>query len=136
MSDVERRVTLVQVEVRSGTEKPVRAMAALLANVPISRQATPEEWKGQIPKAVMPARLYDELGWGYEMIGSDSDRGKVGALSDLARAGVGQAPEGGAMATVSAAAGWSPMRVIGLGVTTGLLVWLITRALDGRLGRK
>jgi len=27
---------------------------------------TPEEWKGQIPKEVMQARLYDELGWGYD----------------------------------------------------------------------
>ncbi len=30
---------------------------------------TPEQWKGQIPKHVMQARLYDELGWGYEMVG-------------------------------------------------------------------
>lgn len=29
------------------------------------RFPTPEEWKGQIPKEVMQARLYDELGWGY-----------------------------------------------------------------------
>lgn len=33
---------------------------------------TPEQWKGQIPKAVMQARLYDELGWGYEMFASGS----------------------------------------------------------------
>jgi hypothetical protein len=30
---------------------------------------TPETWKGQIPKAVMQARFYEEMGWGYEMIG-------------------------------------------------------------------
>lgn len=28
---------------------------------------TPEKWKGQIPKKVMQARLYAELGWGYSM---------------------------------------------------------------------
>jgi hypothetical protein len=33
---------------------------------------TPEQWKGQLPKHVMQARLYDELGWGYEMCASDS----------------------------------------------------------------
>jgi hypothetical protein len=27
---------------------------------------TPEGWKGQIPKEVMQARLYDQLGWGYD----------------------------------------------------------------------
>lgn len=27
---------------------------------------TPEEWKGQLPKRVMQARLYKELGWGFE----------------------------------------------------------------------
>lgn len=32
---------------------------------------TPEEWKGQIPKAVMQARLYTKLGWGYHMIGGN-----------------------------------------------------------------
>lgn len=31
---------------------------------------TPERWKGQLPKAVMQARLYDQFGWGYEMIGA------------------------------------------------------------------
>jgi len=31
----------------------------------------PETWKGQIPKAVMQARLYDELDWGYDMIGKE-----------------------------------------------------------------
>jgi len=35
---------------------------------------TPEEWKGQIPKNVMQARLYDELGWGYEMVGKEYAR--------------------------------------------------------------
>lgn len=33
---------------------------------------TPEEWKGQIPKEVMQARLYSDLGWGYEMAASNS----------------------------------------------------------------
>ena len=35
---------------------------------------TPEGWKGQIPKNVMQARLYDELGWGYEMVGKEYAR--------------------------------------------------------------
>jgi hypothetical protein len=35
------------------------------------RFPSPETWKGQIPKAVMQARLYTDLGWGYEMV-SDS----------------------------------------------------------------
>jgi hypothetical protein len=26
----------------------------------------PDEWKGQLPKRVHQARLYEELGWGYE----------------------------------------------------------------------
>lgn len=30
----------------------------------------PSEWKGSVPKAVMQARLYAELGWGYEVRGS------------------------------------------------------------------
>lgn len=34
----------------------------------------PEEWKGQIPKAVMQARLYADLEWGYEMVGKDYAR--------------------------------------------------------------
>lgn len=33
---------------------------------------TPEEWKGQIPKAVMQARMYEDLGWGYEMCAKSS----------------------------------------------------------------
>jgi hypothetical protein len=33
----------------------------------------PSEWKGQIPKAVMQARLYGDLGWGYEMVGKRPD---------------------------------------------------------------
>lgn len=34
---------------------------------------TPEEWKGQIPKAVMQARMFSDLGWGYQMVGKDQD---------------------------------------------------------------
>lgn len=30
---------------------------------------TAKEWKGQIPKAVMQARFYTDLKWGYEMVG-------------------------------------------------------------------
>lgn len=30
---------------------------------------TPTEWKGQVPKHAHQARLYDDLGWGYEVIG-------------------------------------------------------------------
>lgn len=29
----------------------------------------PSEWKGGVPKAVMQARLYTELGWGYDIRG-------------------------------------------------------------------
>jgi hypothetical protein len=28
----------------------------------------PSEWKGQVEKHAMQARLYDELGWGYEIV--------------------------------------------------------------------
>lgn len=35
---------------------------------------SPEEWKGQIPKAVMQARLYSDLGWGYERVGEEYAR--------------------------------------------------------------
>jgi len=40
-----------------------------------TRFPTPEQWKGQIPKKVHQARLYDELGWGYEQL-SDYSRPK------------------------------------------------------------
>lgn len=30
------------------------------------RFPTPEQWKGQIPKNVMQARMYNDLGWGYQ----------------------------------------------------------------------
>jgi hypothetical protein len=48
-------------------------------------------------------------------------------------AGLGQSPEGGAAAATSSALGLSPGRAVALGVATGVLVWLITRWLDGRL---
>ena len=44
----------------------------LLMSKALTRQfymPPPSVWKGHIPKAVMQARLYDELGWGYEMVG-------------------------------------------------------------------
>lgn len=31
---------------------------------------TPTEWKGGVAKHAMQARLYHELGWGYEIVGS------------------------------------------------------------------
>lgn len=30
----------------------------------------PAEWKGSVPKAAMQARLYEELGWGYDLKGT------------------------------------------------------------------
>lgn len=50
-----------------------------------------------------------------------------------ALAGLAQATEGGAVTTAEASAGFSWGRSIGLGVATGLTVWVITRFLDGRL---
>lgn len=52
------------------------ALAISMSALPVSQIAfpTPEGWKGQIPKAVMQARLYDELGWGYERVGDDYAR--------------------------------------------------------------
>lgn len=49
------------------------ALGIVAAHIGIDRVRfpAPELWKGQIPKAVMQARLYDELGWGYEMVGKD-----------------------------------------------------------------
>lgn len=35
---------------------------------------TAKEWKGSIPKAVMQARFYTKLGWGYQRIGKDYSR--------------------------------------------------------------
>jgi len=35
---------------------------------------TAKEWKGQIPKAVMQARFYQELGWGYQIMGKNKSR--------------------------------------------------------------
>lgn len=32
----------------------------------------PSEWKGSVPKAAMQARLYTELGWGYDLHGKGS----------------------------------------------------------------
>ena len=32
----------------------------------------PSEWKGSVPKQVMQARLYTELGWGYEFAGGNT----------------------------------------------------------------
>lgn len=32
----------------------------------------PSEWKGSKPKSVMQARLYEEQGWGYEVVGKAS----------------------------------------------------------------
>jgi len=51
-------------------------LSVCAAALPIDqiRFPTPEEWKGQIPKAVMQARLYAELEWGYTMIGKDYAR--------------------------------------------------------------
>lgn len=43
--------------------------------------------------------------------------------------GLGQAGEAAAVATTSSALGVSPYRSVGLGVLTGVLVWLTTRAL-------
>lgn len=49
----------------------------------------PAEWKGSVPKRVMQARLYEELGWGYEV------RGKgAGAYAVPLRAPVGFAEIG------------------------------------------
>lgn len=48
---------------------------------PLLHFPTPEEWKGQIPKAVMQARMYDELDWGYEMVGRSEEKGKVGSYA-------------------------------------------------------
>lgn len=47
------------------------ALGMLSLTVPIHLIdfTTPEEWKGSIPKNVMQARLYTDLGWGYEMVG-------------------------------------------------------------------
>lgn len=35
---------------------------------------TPTEWKGGVAKHAHQARLYDDLGWGYEIIGSGNGR--------------------------------------------------------------
>lgn len=35
---------------------------------------TPKEWKGQIQKHAHQARLYNDLGWGYEIVGTGDGR--------------------------------------------------------------
>lgn len=52
------------------------ALGMLALSVPKDRLLfpTPEEWKGSVPKAVMQARLYTDLDWGYEMVGEDYAR--------------------------------------------------------------
>lgn len=35
---------------------------------------TPTEWKGQVAKYAHQARLYEELGWGYEIVASGASR--------------------------------------------------------------
>lgn len=47
-----------------------------------------------------------------------------------------QAPEGAAVATTGTVMGLSPTRAIALGVTTGVLVWFLTRYLDGKFTRR
>jgi hypothetical protein len=59
-----------------------------------------------------------------------------GCGNQQALAGLGQASEAGAVTTTEAAAGFSWPRSIGLGVATGLTVWLITRFLDGKFTSK
>lgn len=34
----------------------------------------PEEWKGSVAKHAMQGRLYNELGWGYEIVGEGTGR--------------------------------------------------------------
>jgi hypothetical protein len=41
----------------------------------------PAEWKGSVPKHAMQARLYTELGWGYQIVGKGSSSYAVPLLA-------------------------------------------------------